>query len=120
QWLRAEFGYSGDEAGAERFLADKQLELDQARSIALATGGTAANRSLAREYKLESQLHLVNWLSARFGSANGRGLHFDAATMDARAFFAALPVEQQSAFLRNVYYAELKAAGREYNDADGA
>ncbi len=120
QWLRAEFGYSGDEAGAERFLADKQLELDQTRTTALANGGTAANRSLAREYKLESQLHLVNWLSARFGGANGRGLHFDAATMDARTFFAALPVEQQSAFLRNVYYAELKAAGREYNDADGA
>ena len=64
-------------------------------------------------------LHLVKWLSERFGGANGMGLHFDAATMDARAFFAALPPAQQNAFLRNVYYAELKAAGREYNEVDG-
>ncbi len=33
--------------------------------------------------------------------------------MDARKFFAALPAEQQRVFLRNVYFAELKAGGRE-------
>ncbi len=39
--------------------------------------------------------------------------------MDARQFLAALPPEQQRAYLRNVYYAELKASGREFNDAMG-
>lgn len=61
----------------------------------------------------------MNWLDGRFGGANGRGLHFDAAKMDARAFFAKLPIEQQRAFLREVYYAELRASGREYNQAGG-
>ncbi|MBM0106348.1 filamentous hemagglutinin family protein [Steroidobacter sp. S1-65] len=119
QWLQREFGYAGDDSGAQAFLAEKQAELDATREAALAQGRTAANRSLAREYKLEGQLHLVNWLGERFGGRNGLGLHFDAATMDAPAFFAALPPEQQRAYLRNVYYAELKAAGREYNDVGG-
>ncbi|MCF7750269.1 filamentous hemagglutinin family protein [Bacillus subtilis subsp. subtilis] len=119
QWLQAQFGYAGDEAGATAFLGQQQQALNQAHAVAVASGGTAASRDLAREFKLESQLHLVNWLTTRFGGANGRGLHFDAASMDAQAFFAALPAEQQSAFLRNVYYAELKAAGREYTALDG-
>lgn len=119
QWLQAQFGYGGDEAGAPAFLAQQQQALDQAHATAAAGGGSAVNRDLAREYKLESQLHLVNWLTNRFGGANGRGLHFDAASMDAQAFFASLPAEQQSAFLRNVYYAELKAAGREYTAVEG-
>ncbi|MDR6672180.1 filamentous hemagglutinin family protein [Xanthomonas sp. 1678] len=121
RWLQREFGYSGDDAGAASFLAGKQAELDQRRNDAVAQGQAASNRSLSREYKVESRLHLVNWLSERFGngSGNGLGLHFDAATMDARAFFGGLPPEQQRAFLRNVYYAELKIAGREYNDQDG-
>ena len=119
QWLGREFGYGGDDAGAQAFLATQQAALDAARQQALAAGGTASNRNLASEFKGESGLHLVNWLSDRFGGANGMGLRFDAATMDARAFFSTLPKAQQSAFLRNVYYAELKAAGREYNDVDG-
>ncbi|MFT4172324.1 MAG: filamentous hemagglutinin family protein [Rhodocyclaceae bacterium] len=119
EWLAREFGYGGDETGAPAFLAGKQVELDRMREAALASGGKAANRDLATEFRLDSQLHLVNWLTTRFGGANGRGLHFDAATMDARAFFDALAPEQQSAFLRNVYYAELRASGREYNDAKG-
>ena len=119
QWLQAQFGYGGDEAGAAAFLAQQQQSLDQTHAAAVASGGTAASRDLSREFKQESQLHLVNWLTGRFGGANGRGLHFDAASMDAQAFFAALPAEQQSAFLRNVYYAELKAAGREYTAVDG-
>jgi hypothetical protein len=119
QWLQREFGYSGDETGATAFLAGKQAELDQQRNEAVAQGRAASNRSLAREYKVESRLHLVNWLSERFAGDNGLGMRFDAATMDARAFFNGLPPEQQRAFLRNVYYAELKAAGREYNDQEG-
>lgn len=121
QWLRREFGYSGDDNGAAAFLATKQTELDQTRQAALAVGGTAANRSLEREYRVESQLHLVNWLTGLYGEGqrNAQGLVFDAATMDARKFFDALPAAQQRVFLRNVYYAELKAAGREYNAVGG-
>ncbi|KQX90306.1 hypothetical protein ASD34_03305 [Variovorax sp. Root473] len=122
RWLQAQFGYGGDEAGASAYLASKQAEIDSAyqQSASGASGG-APNRDLQREYGLTSQLHLVNWLEARFGDGkrNGLGLRFDAASTDARAFFAALPAEQQRAFLRPVYYAELKAAGREYNAAGG-
>ncbi|MDN2700292.1 filamentous hemagglutinin family protein [Janthinobacterium sp. SUN073] len=117
-WLRTEFGYSGDAAGAPAFLAARQAELDQVRQ-----GGAsgAARRDLQREYGLSSQLHLVNWLETRYGAGqrNGLGLRFDAASMDARKFFAALPAEQQRVFLRNVYFAELKAGGREYTAAGG-
>ncbi|HDS1040521.1 TPA: filamentous hemagglutinin family protein [Stenotrophomonas maltophilia] len=119
QWLQREFGYSGDEAGAPAFLQQQQVALDQARAEAIAQGRTASSRALSREFASESQLYLVNWLSDRFGGSNRLGLHFDAASTDARAFFDALPVEQRSAYLRKVYYAELKASGREYNDADG-
>ena len=119
QWLQDEFGYTGDASGAEAFLTQKQAELDAARAAALAEGRTASSRSLAREFQRESQLHLVNWLSERFGGANGLALHYDAATMDARTFFDALPAQQQRAYLRNVYYAELRESGREYNEAGG-
>ncbi|MGS1079077.1 filamentous haemagglutinin family protein [Pseudoxanthomonas beigongshangi] len=119
QWLAREFGYSGDDAGATTFMLEKQAELDRIRNTALAAGKSASNRNLTSEFQRESDLHLVNWLTARFGGANGLGLHFDAAQMDARAFFAALPPEQQRVFLRNAYFNELKAAGREYNQADG-
>ncbi|WP_058049628.1 filamentous haemagglutinin family protein [Janthinobacterium sp. Ant5-2-1] len=112
-WLRGQFAYSGDEAGASAFLGTKQAELEKAGQ---ATG--AVRRDLAREYAQVSQLHLVNWLTKRFGGDSGLGIRYDPAT-DARSFFAALPKEQQQVYLSNVYFAELKAAGREYNDADG-
>lgn len=118
-WLRAEFGYDGNEADAPAFLAARQSELDQARLQSQAANGGAANRDLQREFGQASQLYLVNWLTDRFGGSNGLGVHFDPATTDARAFLAALPPEQQRAYLRNVYYAELKASGREYNAVGG-
>ncbi|MDF9618069.1 filamentous hemagglutinin family protein [Pseudomonas entomophila] len=37
----------------------------------------------------------------------------------ARALFATLPAEQQRIFARQVYFAELREGGREYNDVDG-
>ncbi|WP_215407126.1 filamentous haemagglutinin family protein [Janthinobacterium sp. JC611] len=112
-WLRGQFGYKGDEAGATAFLGTKQAELEKAGQQ---TGGV--RRDLAREYAQVSQLHLVNWLTTRFGGDSGLGIRYDPAT-DARSFFAALPKEQQQVYLSNVYFAELKAAGREYNDPDG-
>ena len=52
------------------------------------------------------EAELLLWLTQRYGYAG------DAA--EARAF-AALPAEQQRAFARQVYFAELRNSGREYN-----
>ncbi|ARP96342.1 hypothetical protein CAL15_19360 [Bordetella genomosp. 13] len=103
-WLRHEFGYQGDDAGAPDWLAARQDELNGSRA---AQGKSL--RDLNREYADVSQAYLVNWLRGRYAQ------QYDGTT-DARAFFAALPQEQQRVYLRNVYYAELKAGGREYND----
>jgi hypothetical protein len=54
---------------------------------------------------------LYQWLKNRFG--------YDGSTGDALAYFLALPAAQQRVFLRQVYYAELTAGGREYNDKSG-
>ncbi len=54
---------------------------------------------------------LVEWLAGRYGfSGDGR---------QAREFLADLPPEQQRIFAREVYFAELKAGGREYNEVGG-
>ncbi|WP_175626465.1 MULTISPECIES: filamentous haemagglutinin family protein [Oxalobacteraceae] len=53
---------------------------------------------------------LATWLKERFG--------FSGTTADALAYFNALAPEQQRVFLRNVYYAELREGGREYNNPD--
>ncbi len=58
----------------------------------------------AKTYERE----LVDWLKARYGFAGG--------VAEARAYFTALPPEQRNVFLRKVYFAELDAGGREYND----
>ncbi|MDF3837592.1 filamentous hemagglutinin family protein [Cupriavidus basilensis] len=54
---------------------------------------------------------LAEWLTARFGFAGRRD--------EAQAYFMTLPSEQQRVFVRQVYFAELKASGREYTDASG-
>jgi hypothetical protein len=54
---------------------------------------------------------LAQWLRERFGYAS-------ATAADALAYFQALPPEQQRVFVREVFYAELTAGGREYNDAE--
>ena len=115
QWLTDNYGYTGNEAGAQRFLQAKQAELDAAR----ATDTTAPRRDLDRDYQQAGQLHLVNWLRTRYGSGTSGSYQYDGTT-DAVAFFNALPAEQQRVYARNVYFAELKAGGREYNDSDGA
>uniref|UniRef100_UPI001A9EDE0D filamentous haemagglutinin family protein n=1 Tax=unclassified Variovorax TaxID=663243 RepID=UPI001A9EDE0D len=61
------------------------------------------------------EAELLAWLADK-----DNGLGFDGTPDQAPAFFAALPAEQQRVFARQVYFAELKAGGREYNDADGA
>ncbi|CAI1675762.1 filamentous haemagglutinin family protein [Serratia entomophila] len=59
---------------------------------------------VAKTYESE----LSGWLAARFG--------FSGAADEALGYFLALPAEQQRVFLRQIYFAELKASGREYND----
>ncbi|MFW0758573.1 filamentous hemagglutinin family protein [Pseudomonas sp. H11T01] len=50
---------------------------------------------------------LTQWLRERFG--------FIGDERQAADYFAALPAEQQRVFARKIYFAELKAGGREYN-----
>ena len=75
---------------------------------------------VAKTYERE----LAGWLADRYATDtglrfadDGAPVVFDPVTMDAGAFFARLAPEQQRIFLREVYYAELRAGGREYNDA---
>ncbi|OYU88246.1 MAG: filamentous hemagglutinin [Bradyrhizobiaceae bacterium PARB1] len=60
---------------------------------------------VAKTYETE----LRAWLKHRYS-------HDAASDEAARAYFAALAPEQQQIFLRQVYFAELRAGGREYND----
>ncbi|MBB4199992.1 hypothetical protein CCR94_21600 [Rhodoblastus sphagnicola] len=70
------------------------------------TGTPLADQAgkVAKTYEHE----LADWLKQRFGFTGGAA--------EARSTFAALAPEQQQIFLRTVYFAELKAGGREYND----
>ncbi len=83
-----------------------KLYLDPAN---LAGTGPLADQpgKVAKTYNSE----LVGWLKTRFG--------YIGSADDALAYFLALPPEQQRAFLRIVYYAELTAGGREFNDKNG-
>ncbi|NWD85091.1 hypothetical protein HX891_32555, partial [Pseudomonas reactans] len=66
-------------------------------------GESIQGSKVAKTYERE----LLAWLVERFG--------FTGDTEQARTYYAALPAEQQRVFARDVYFAELKAAGREYN-----
>ncbi|WP_085695876.1 filamentous haemagglutinin family protein [Pseudomonas sp. B26(2017)] len=54
---------------------------------------------------------LQSWLTLGYG--------FSGNAEQAQAFFAALPSAEQAIFARQVYFAELRAGGLEYNDVDG-
>ncbi|WP_447990693.1 filamentous haemagglutinin family protein [Achromobacter spanius] len=54
------------------------------------------------------EAELLLWLTQAYGFAGSMD--------DARAFFDALPPAQQRVFARQVYFAELRAGGREFND----
>jgi hypothetical protein len=73
----------------------------------LAGPGALADQpgKVAKTYNSE----LVAWLQSGFGYAG--------TAADALAYFLELPAAQQRVFLRAVYYAELTAGGREFNDA---
>ncbi|MDQ8727797.1 filamentous haemagglutinin family protein [Bradyrhizobium sp. LHD-71] len=75
------------------------------------TGTPLADQTgkVAKTYEQELKI----WLGERHS--------FEAPTdEEARAYFMALAPEQQAIFLRQVYFAELKAGGREYNDPESS
>ena len=76
----------------------------------LAASGTPLADQPGKVVRLYDE-DLVAWLGERFG--------FSGDSEAARTWFAALPAEQQRIFARQVYFEELKAAGREYTDASG-
>ena len=82
-----------------------KLYLDPANQAVVGTPLADQPGKVAKTYQDE----LIVWLKDRFGYAAR-----DAA--DARAYFAGLAPEQQNILLRQIYFAELKAGGREYND----
>ncbi|MFJ3048530.1 filamentous hemagglutinin family protein [Herbaspirillum chlorophenolicum] len=87
----------------------------------------AANTPLAGSGKVVKTYgdELYAWLTQRF-SANqhftygDKSFVFTGSKADALAFFLSLPAEQQGVFVRQVYFAELTAGGREYNDPANA
>jgi len=78
--------------------------LDPANLIVSGASLASQPGKVVKTYEKE----LVTWLTERYG--------FSGDTAQARAFFADLPAEQQGVFARQVYFAELTAGGREYND----
>ncbi|QBZ89574.1 filamentous hemagglutinin N-terminal domain-containing protein [Pseudomonas viciae] len=100
--LQAGAGLNG--ADYERFV---KAYLDPANQALAGVPLANQDGKVAKTYEVE----LVKWLEKRFG--------FSGDTEQARSYFAALPAEQQRVFARDVYFAELKAAGREYNEVGG-
>ncbi|WP_198135168.1 filamentous haemagglutinin family protein [Rhodopseudomonas palustris] len=88
------------------YAAVASLYLDPANRAVSGTPLADQPGKVAKTYEAE----LKDWLAQRYGYAT----RDDA---DARAYFGGLKPEQQNIFLRQVYFAELKAGGREYNDA---
>ncbi|MEC5319229.1 filamentous hemagglutinin family protein [Brenneria populi subsp. brevivirga] len=90
------------------------LYLDPANQADVTSGLPLADQEgkVAKTYQEE----LIAWLAERYGFAPAGD---ESAVGDALAYFNALPDEQRRIFARRVYFAELRAGGREYNDADG-
>ncbi|NWE16412.1 filamentous haemagglutinin family protein [Pseudomonas yamanorum] len=88
----------------QRFVA---AYLNAANQIAPGEPLSASGGKVAKTYENE----LVAWLAERFGFAGD--------SEQAVAYFMQLPAEQQRVFAREVYFAELEAGGREYNEVGG-
>ncbi|HEY4276102.1 MAG TPA: filamentous hemagglutinin family protein [Rhizomicrobium sp.] len=124
-WLKSQFGYSGDDAGALAFFnalpatdrakypTDPTLFFwlqqtqgytgDRGDALATFLGLSTTQRS---QFTYNAMLYI--WLQQRFGYSG---------TQDgAYAYFAKLPSVQQGVFVREVYYDELTIGGREFND----
>ncbi|SAI30975.1 Filamentous haemagglutinin family outer membrane protein [Bordetella ansorpii] len=102
-WLRTEYGYNGTEEDAPAELARRQALRDADTS--------GPRRDLAQDYREESQLYLVNWLRSAHGYQGDED--------GARAALDALAPLQREVYARQLYFAELREGGREYNDETG-
>jgi len=128
-WLKNKFGYSGDDSGAIEYF-NKSLTPEQRSSypsntllfVWLKSQGYIGDRGGALVYYLEKNAKdgltftysgmLFAWMQENYNySGNETG---------ALSSFRALPDLQQRVFLRQVYFAELTAGGREYNDASSS
>jgi len=98
---------AGVGAGGARYADFLNRYLDPAR---LAQPGIPLADQVGQVAKTYEQ-ELMGWLQDRYGLAAG-----DAG--QARAWFDALPAEQRRIFARQVYFAELRASGREFNSPD--
>ncbi|MBG6536366.1 filamentous hemagglutinin family protein [Pseudomonas aeruginosa] len=83
----------------------RYLELDN-----LAPAGTPLAEQPGKVVRIYEN-ELIEWLSGRYG--------FSGDAQQAREFLAGLSAEQQRIFAREVYFAELQAGGREYNEVGG-
>lgn len=97
----ASAGGQGDYAAFARRYLDPANRVDPGQPLAGQPGKTV------KTYEGE----LLDWLRTQHGYGGGAD--------QARVYFDALPTAQQRVFLRQVYYAELTAGGREYNDPTG-
>ncbi|SAI59289.1 Heme:hemopexin utilization protein A [Bordetella ansorpii] len=106
--VQAGLGAGAPGVGRTDFDGFARRYLDPANQADLSPGHPLADQpgKVAKTYDAE----LAQWLGERFGYTGGTAA-------DALAVFLALPAEQQRIFVRQVFYAELLAGGREYNDA---
>ncbi|GGY04320.1 filamentous haemagglutinin family protein [Paludibacterium paludis] len=98
---------AGVGAGGANYAGLLSRYLDAANLAATGTPLADQPGKVAKTYEAE----LVEWLGQRYG--------FTGNAEEARRYLATLAPEQQRIFAREVYFAELRAGGREYNDAKG-
>ncbi len=82
-----------------------KLYFDAANQLPSDGTPLAGSGKVAHAYDQE----LLAWLKERFG--------YNGSASDALAYFLKLPSDQQGVFVRQVYYDELKASGREYTNS---
>jgi len=97
---------AGAGAGGPDFAALARRYLDPANLADAGSALAAQPGKVAKTYEAD----LLSWLQQRYG--------FQGTAANGLTYFNALAPEQQRIFLRTVYYAELRAGGREYNNPE--
>jgi hypothetical protein len=105
--VQASLGAGLPGQGASDFAGFAQRYLDPANVIDASKALADQPGKAVKTYDVE----LAQWLHDRFG-------YTATSPADGLAYFDALAPEQQRIFDRQVYYAELTAGGREFNDPD--
>lgn len=90
----------------------RDLYLDPANLLVPAADGQVPPLEGSGKVVKVYDKELVDWLKARRG--------FDGTPEEALALFRTLAPEEQRIFLRQVYYAETREGGREYNDENSS